>query len=262
MPPPQRIAKRPGDRLLLLEIGCQIDIGCGDEAGQSLQVKELVVEHHVRLDPEPPHPLQQPVPVLFSTLSQDVWVGRTKHDVHGVRVHLRHRRHRVDGVLDPLAGPQQAKGQDHLPVLHAELVLVVTRIHKRDVGDAMGDHGDLVFGHVVDISEHVTATPTHHDQGIREPAQLADHGSLLGRRPRQHCVQGGQKRHSEILEQEEDVRPRPAAEDAELVLQDGHVDAADVQKLCRAKVVARDVVVDLKLDAFGVVIALLDIVHG
>ena len=84
---------------------------------------------------------------------------RPQHNIDGVRMFFHDHRHCVDGVLNALAGAEQTKGQDDLPVLDAELVFVEAGIHKWDIGNAVRDHHDLVLRHPVDMAEHLTARP-------------------------------------------------------------------------------------------------------
>ncbi len=140
--------------LLLGQVGGDVEVGHEEELVELLVGDVTVEEEHVVLDAPQLHALLQARAVGFAELALDLGVRGAQHHVGEVGEVLDEEGHRLDGVLDALARPDEAEGEQDLPALQVVLVLVVPRVHEGNVGHAVGDADDLLQGHAVDLAQH------------------------------------------------------------------------------------------------------------
>ena len=121
---------------------------------------------------------------------------------------------------------------------------------------------DSLFRNPIDGLQESASPLAHHNHPVRQGRQFVHDLALCGVRLFQNGVKGGHDGHAEFAEQLDDVAPRHAPEDAELVLQTDHVDVVDVQEFGRAPVRGQFLVPHFKTDPRGIVVPFLHIVHG
>ena len=175
-------------------------------------------------------------------------MGLAGDQVQGSGVVSDHLGHRLDHVLETLAGIDQTEGRDQRPAFHAELGLEpltpVRLDHRHPVGNDPGRFGEAVVG-----GEDLNGARGHDDHLVAEggdaPHRLADGRRRIG----EDRVHGRHHRLAELLEEGPEMvlvgavghgagdqaRRRPDAVEAELVL---HVDGVGIRAVDRSGGVA------------------------
>ena len=255
-----RIRQRPRDDLGYVLIRGDIEVGGAEKLRQLAEAHETVVEDHVLLHPQLPGQLLEAEPVDLALLPLQLRVRGPQDDVDRLGVPLDDRGQRGDGVLDALSGAEEAEGQQHVFTFHTELVLVEARVDKRHIVDAVGDDLDLVVVNAVHLSQHLGAPHRHHHQLVGKLDELVHDGPPGGIGLEQNRVQRGHHRHPQLAEQRQNVAPRGAAEDPELVLETHDVNVVDVEEFGGASIGGNLLLDDLKPDAIGILVSLGDIV--
>ena len=145
-------------------------------------------------------------------------MGCAEDDIDGVWAGFDNRRHGIDHRLDAFARRQQTERQNDGLAAEAELGLRVMGLEKRKVGDAVRDHLDLLWRHVMHGPEKLAAFFCHDDHLGRLGDDLAHDVVLSRRRCREHRMQRRDDRHGEALQELDDVSTGLAAENPVLML--------------------------------------------
>ncbi len=225
---PEAVGQGARRHLRLVEIGRDIDIAHRDEFEQRGLIDELVEEHHVILDAEFAHTRHQALAIRLALFSDQVWMCRTEHDIHGVGAALQNRRHGVDHDFDALVGRQQAESQNDGPPAKSEFGLRRIGPDKRSIRNAVGNHLDLVIRDLIDACQQLATLSGHHDNLRGRLDDTLHHRALRGRWLGQHGMERRDDRHGEARQQHEDVGAGFAAENSELVLQTNRVEPAGI----------------------------------
>ena len=101
----------------------------------------------------------------------------------------------LDRIFDAFTRREEPKREQNRPPRRVELFLVEIRIHKRDVGNAMWNDGDLLSRHAVDIPQHGGSPLRHHHELARALDQLTKDLTLFGVWIRQNGMQGHHRGH-------------------------------------------------------------------
>ena len=75
----------PEVKLRFMMIGRHVDVARRNEVQQGGLIDELIEEDHVILDAQLAHPLRQAVAIDLALIAHQVWMGRAKNDIDGVR---------------------------------------------------------------------------------------------------------------------------------------------------------------------------------
>jgi hypothetical protein len=226
-----------------IEVGSHVDVGCQQQLDDVPLRQVEVEEGHVTLESEPLDQRDQLVSIPLAVPPDELGVRLARDQVEHRRVLLPDGRHRLDHVLETLAGVDQPEGRDQGPAGHPELLLHPDPAVRLDRGHAVRDDGDRPadavarrqqadrgFGH-----DDRPATQSHH-----RPDGFTHRGRRLGR----HAVEGGDDRFGQRLQEGPEVirvdAVGPGAVEPELVLDVDHVDVRGVDA-GRGRPVALDV---------------------
>ena len=105
------------------------------------------------------------VPVLLAVVAQQLGVGLSGDQVERVGVPLHDPRHRLDHVLEALAGSDQAERRHDLTPAEAQLLLQTPPAARLDVRHAVLDHGRRGRD-AVHLAQDVDGGLGHHDQVV------------------------------------------------------------------------------------------------
>ncbi len=225
----ERITERAGGGLRFAEIRGDIDVRRADELFQLLDLHETVVEGDVLPHSQFLGKTLQAQPVGFAFCAHEVRMGCPKHDIDQIGMLPGDLRQRLNHVLDPFARGEQAEGQQHLLVLDPELILEGVRIDEGRIRNAVRDQIDLGRGRTIDLPQNRAPALGHHDQPFRLPDDLVHHPALVGTGLLQDGMQGCHHRKVDLAQDCQNMVPRSAAIDPELMLQTEHVEAVEIE---------------------------------
>ena len=189
-------------------------------------------------------------------------MGRAEDDVHHVRMAGHNGGQGGDDIFDAFVRREQAKAEQDDFALDAKQVFVETRVHKRHIGDAVGDEINLLRRHAIDLLQEFHAALAHDDQPIGQGRDFFQHPALIGVGVAQNGVQGRDDGHAQFAQEGQDVTARPPAEDAIFVLQADEVDVVDIQEVGGAAIRVNILLRQFKANAGRIGVAGLDVVDG
>ena len=117
-----------------------------------------------------------------------------------------------------------------------EFVLVIVRIGKGHVGDAVRNQINLVLRRFVNAAKKLNTLFGHGHDARRKVDHLLEHQLLFARRIAQDRMQGCDYRHSEISQQRQQIAAIRASKDSEFVLQAEDINVYQIQKIGRPPV--------------------------
>ncbi len=199
--------------------------------------------------------------VCLTLLSFHIRMCCAKNDVDDFRMLACNHRQSINHVLDALARRNQTESQNDLASLHCELVLVVIRINKGHIRNAMRNHNAFFCGYLVNLFKGLLGLSAHDHQAVRTAPQLFEDGPLSRIRLREQCVQGGYHRHTQISKEFQNVTAVSPPKYAKLVLQTDCVNLVHVQEVGCQPVVSQIFVVQFEAYLTGIGVAFRDIVH-
>ena len=189
-------------------------------------------------------------------------MGRAENDIDGVRAGFDDSRHGIDHGLDAFARRQQAERENDGLSAEPELGLGVMGLEKWKVGDAVRDHLDLLWWHVMHGPEELAAFFCHDDDLCRRGNDLAHDVALSRRRCREHRMKRRDDRHGEALQELDDVSTGLTAENPVLMLQGNNVEPRSVQEIGGLRIAIDRLLLDLETHGRRIVIGAAGIVHG
>jgi hypothetical protein len=248
---------RQGSRgnLRRIEIRRDVDVRRADEFDQLLQADESVVEENVAVHPERAGQSFELQAVKLTFVPLDVRMGDAEDDVDGLGIMHQDFGQRFDDVFESLVGREESEGQQNQLAFDAEAILVKAGIDEGDVGDAVRDQIDLLFGHAVDVAQEAGAALAHHHQPVGALDQFFHDAALIRIGLAQHGVQGGDDRHAQLAQQRQNVAARRAAEDAVFMLQANEVHVVAVEEISGASIGGGVALRDFEADARRIVVA-------
>ena len=164
-------------------------------------------------------------------------------------------------MFNPLVWRKEPEREQYQPAFHSELVLVIIRIDKRDIGNAMGNEINLCGRGLIDLLQHLSPALRHHYEPGRARDQFLHHTPLLRIGLAQHRVQRRHDRHSQFPQQPQDMAARGSAENSKLMLQTHDVRVSDVEKIRRPLIGGQILLLNLKPNHVRVLVAVIDIVN-
>ena len=170
--------------------------------------------------PSRPRALLEHEAIRLAVLLLDVRMRRAEHDVDGVRVTFEDRRQRVDHVLDPLVGREQAEREDHRTCPATPSCVLAGGAVERHARDPVRDEVDLLARarrapRAADRAPCALMT-TRRSESCASSSMTTRCCAGFG--AREDRVQRRHDRHPQLAQQREHVAARLAAEDAVLVL--------------------------------------------
>ena len=153
-------------------------------------------------------------------------LGKSLHD----------RWQRVEDVFDTFVWREKAEGKQDRAPLRPKFVLVIVRIGKRHVRDAVRDQINLVHRRFVNVAKKLNTLFGHGHDARRKFDHFLEHQLLFARGIAQDRMQGGDHRHSEISQQRQQMAAARASKDSEFVLQAEDIDVNQIQKIGRPPV--------------------------
>ena len=230
------IAERARGRLLEVWIGRDEDVAGLEPVEQLLVIEEAVFPPDRVADAERAGPLHQHLAVTFALARGQHRMGGADDAVHQRRMPAQNRGKRVDDMLEPLAGAEQAERHQHRALADVLRGLGRGGAAERTIGRAMLDHVEPRGFGAVALDQQIArmAAHHHHPAGAREQ-MLKDPPLPLGR-PRQHGVERQHQRRRQPIDEIADHGPVGTAEDAIFVLDPDRVRAARVDRLRRGAI--------------------------
>ena len=162
----ETISQRARGDLRLVEIRGQIDVGGTYEFAEFRIFHIPVHEHHIPLHSEVASELLERLAVALTIATDQIRMGGAEDDINDIRMLAGNLRKCPQGILDTLAGREEAEGQKHRTPGHAEVVFVKIRIRKGNVGNAVGDDSDFVLRDTMNIAEHFRTVVCHHHKFV------------------------------------------------------------------------------------------------
>ena len=208
--------------------------------------------------------LRQPLErqaVSFPLVADQARVRGAQHDIDDVRELRDDVGQRVQHVLDPLVGRQQAECQQDLLPFHAELVFEKTGVRERHIRNPVRDDVDLFLGDFVNVPEKFCPLPGHDDQPRGKRKDFLEDLPLLARRLLEDGVECRYHRHAHRAQEAEHVPAGGPAVDPELVLDAQHVDVSQIQKICRPLVGPDFLPRNFEPNLRGIVVSFLPVIH-
>ena len=138
------IGQRARRDLRRIDIGRDVEVGGLEIIEQVVFLDKGVDELDVVGDPQPRSLRDQAVAIRLAFVRDQIGVGGAQHDIEHAGVRAHDFGQRRDHRLDPLAGREQAEGEDNRAVLPPETRLHHCGVDQRAVGHAMRDHGNPV----------------------------------------------------------------------------------------------------------------------
>ena len=126
----------------------------------------------------------------------------------------------------------------------------------------MRDQVDLGRRRTIDLPQNRASALGHHDQPFRLPDNLVHHPALVGTGLLQDGMQGRHHGEVDLAEDCQDMAPRSAAIDPELMLQTDHVKAVEPKEVHRLLIIAQALLLDFKLHFRPVVITFGHVIDG
>lgn len=203
----------------------------------------------------------QAQPVLLAVAREEMGMRRAQDDVHHFRMPKDDVRQRLDGVLDALAGTDEAEREEHRAVGQSELGLGTARVGELQVRDAVRNHVDCVGGGSVHLPEDGCALLRHDDDAVASFQEPECDTSLVGIRALEDGVHRCDHRHSHLVQKREDVASGRTAIDAEFVLNAEQLDVVEVQEVRCPPVGLGVPLLDLESDTIGIPVSLGPIRH-
>ena len=139
----KRVSECPRRDLRFVEIRRNVEVRRANELLQFFEFHEAVVEDDVLLDFVLLGQDFEAETVGLTALAQLVRMRGAQDDINNVREFRQNLRQSVQHMLNSLVRRKQPEREQHNPSFHAKLVLVIIRIDKRYVGNAMRDEIDL-----------------------------------------------------------------------------------------------------------------------
>ncbi len=212
------IGQRARRDLRGVAIGGRVDVRRLQAIEQFVLFGEPVDKGDVAFDAQVARQGVKPVAIGFALMRDQVGMARAQHDIERVGVPRRDRGHRPDHRFDPLAGRQQAKGQDQPAILPPETWLQRRAVDQRAVGHAMRDHRHPARVDAVDAGQDFAPAMRHHDDARASPQQRVHHPPLVRAGRFQDRVERGDDRQRRAVEQCDQMFARRAAIDAIFML--------------------------------------------
>ena len=214
----QGVGERAGNDLPLGQRGSHVNIGRTEKPAQFLQRYEAILKQHVIEHAQLIGKTLKFVPVFFPSCLLDVRVRFTEHDIDQVGMLADQLWQRPNCVFNTLARREQAERQHHLAALDAELVLVDSRVDKRDIRNAVRDHLDLFRTDPIGFLKDLDGPMCHDDDPVRQVDQLDRGLENLIRGVAQDRMHGRNDRHGHVVQHGQKMRAGNAAEDAVFML--------------------------------------------
>src|SRR5207249_855185 len=149
LPCPERIRQRAAGDLVRIEVGRDVDVR-RQQVVDDLPLREVLVhELHVVRDTEALRDLDERVAVRLAGLLQELGVRLTDDEIERAGMRRDDLGHRLDDVLETLAGVHEPEGRHDLASLDAELPLEAPAAVRLDRGHAVLDD-DRFFRDAVD----------------------------------------------------------------------------------------------------------------
>ena len=256
----ERIGQRARGYLCFSKVGRKVDVRRADKPHQFLQFDEAIEECNVLLHSKVlGHPLKAQS-VKLTLMAQKIGVRLAHHDENRVRKFSDDARQRAQGVLDALVWRKEPEREQYLFARHAELIFKIIRVSKRHVGDAVRNEVYLVCRRLIDIEQNLPALFSHNHQPRGKPDQFAHHAPLIRVRLAQNCVKRGYDRHSQLVQQCQQVTARQPAVYAKLVFHAEDIHICNVEEIRRAQVGRQILLRNLESHLRRILIAALDVI--
>src|SRR5208283_836489 len=138
------VSKCTGRNLRFLQVGRDADVRSTDELLQFRERYKSIVKDDVARHAAIRREALQFEPIGLTFARDNVGMRSAKNNIYDVWVVFENLGQRFNNVFDAFIRRQQAKGKQDRLSLYAKLILVETGIDKRNVGQTMGNHVDLL----------------------------------------------------------------------------------------------------------------------
>src|ERR1035437_241147 len=151
------------------------------------------------------------------------------NDVDDIAMPGQNTRQRMNHTFESLIGRQQAKCEQNLLSCGCGDDLVNLQRCNGQVGYAMGNQVDLVFGNSKYVLKKSARVLAHHDKPLGSCGDLLEDISLIGIRLTKNRMQSCHNRHSEMLEQLQNMAAGLSPIDPVFVLQTNNINVYRVK---------------------------------
>ncbi len=162
---------------------------------------------------------------------------RPEDHVDGSRLDPGHLRHRLDGRLVALSGPDEAEAEDHGPKLEPERRLYGIGLDQGQIRDTVGNDVESAFVEAVGLAKDTCRGPGHHDGCGGCGDQVHEDATLSGRWALRNGVQRRHDRLSEGLDEVQHMLAVGSAPDPVFVLHGNGIDVRAVDRAGHAEVI-------------------------